>query len=822
MTRGMRVGALTRAELMQRLESAQPAAWSAIPDKEKKNMTVARLLGHALFHKLVKRPEEEETVPRTEATVSCYLNTYVTNPVHREQIERYVKVASRLVRRGSIILNLIAQTVCGARLPGAPDIWVSVLRPRFSDDPASQTMEPFRAMAAMLDGDPRSNPLKHAMLPERWPSQETPRCPSVEAIIQPGAPLARVIPPAPADWTTIMSVSGWDNAINDMMVRLCANLKTHAAASLPKYVRQYLGCVPMDADTPRWLLIDTTLGKPRPLTAHQDDWEMAMALRRILVGVSPQGTMEWERARMTRLAVPDSVEYSPEVLLLHFFLCRYGVADRSYLPVSSRGRKYAYIDGKIASKLFAATKVPRKKPSTAEKKERSKKTSKPQAAGASQPQDDPGPSRPPEPPVPQPQPEPSINVGEILGLTPELFNRRRRQLRREIRQRYRQRARDEADGAKRRRRRKQAKRWQRIGASAMRKNARVDSILTDGVGLRIVVKSPIDMTPYKKPLEASAIAAARPPPARKKKLKPKAAPEEQEPPLFSIVPASRPIFVGIDLGRAKLFTAAVSREVVRRPSTVILTRRQYYYDMRHGARRRWEERRMEATPVIRAAVDSLSQAGGTLHTCDPDAWQAYLTAETAHRALLDQEYVDEIERARWRMVMFRGKRNSTRCLDNATQRVLKAAVEKEPKSRHLVIGIGDAAFPCNGPRGELPAPTSELSKALSRGLRRVRDSGRDVTVKMVDEFRTTKCCCACGAETTASTVRRRYRDRQTGATIIQDGASRRLRRCDGCHPGVGRLRDRDVQASRNMLWVVMAESYGLQRPCYLRRPVRVA
>ena len=163
--------------------------------------------------------------------------------------------------------------------------------------------------------------------------------------------------------------------------------------------------------------------------------------------------------------------------------------------------------------------------------------------------------------------------------------------------------------------------------------------------------------------------------------------------------------------------------------------------------------------------------------------------------------------------MHRGKRQ---CLDSSVQRLLLNALEGIPRNRPLVLGIGNAGFPSNGPRGELPAPTSELSKALKRGLQNVRKTGRVVTTLSVDEFRTTLCCCACGSITTAPMVVRRFRSRENGESVIANGQSRRLRCCTTCSP-TGKLRDRDVQGSRNILWLTVAEYYGLPRPSYLCR-----
>jgi hypothetical protein len=256
--------------------------------------------------------------------------------------------------------------------------------------------------------------------------------------------------------------------------------------------------------------------------------------------------------------------------------------------------------------------------------------------------------------------------------------------------------------------------------------------------------------------------------------------------------ASKPLVVGFDNGRAKLFMAATSQDATTKPASMAFTRSRYYFEMGHAARRRWEASVMTGSAALREAVQQLSQTGGT-GNCDPECWAAYLRVETAHRELLDDEFVGNISRAMWTMRMHRAKKRS---LDGAVRRVLGAATitrtgRRQPLERPLVLGIGAGGFPACGPRGELPAPTSELSKALSRGIAAVRATGRDVVTLSVDEFRTTMCCCACGSVTSAPRVRRRYRDKATGETTLQDGPSRRLRCCTACRD-TGKIRIRDV------------------------------
>jgi hypothetical protein len=235
-------------------------------------------------------------------------------------------------------------------------------------------------------------------------------------------------------------------------------------------------------------------------------------------------------------------------------------------------------------------------------------------------------------------------------------------------------------------------------------------------------------------------------------------------------------------------------------------RHRYYYEMGYFRNRRWERGRMASRPAVQAALVQLADSGG-LHNCDIQKWTAYLDADRFNDAVLHDEYVICKERALWKMRMFRWKRRS---LDLAAQRLVNTATKGQATNRPFVFAVGDAGFPSTG-RGELPAPTASLSKAFNRALERVSRTGRRVVVFSVDEYRTTMCCCTCGSPTTAPRVNYRARDGSRA-----EKASFRLRACTTCET-TGKLRDRDVQAARNILKIAKTMYYGQPRPPYLCR-----
>ena len=217
---------------------------------------------------------------------------------------------------------------------------------------------------------------------------------------------------------------------------------------------------------------------------------------------------------------------------------------------------------------------------------------------------------------------------------------------------------------------------------------------------------------------------------------------------------------------------------------------------------------MASRPDIQGILVSLSESGG-IHNCDVTKWEDYLEVESTHYAVLRDEYIGDKERALWRMRMFRWKRAS---LDKAVSGLIKSATDGIDTKRPLVLAVGKATFAPTGP-GELAVPTSALSIAFRRGLNKHSAStGRHVLAMAPNEHRTTKCCCACGEETTPGMVNRM--DWNTWEKRRE--SSRRLRSCTSCEMQ-GKLRDRDIQASRNILWIAICEYYGLERPEYLQK-----
>ena len=347
---------------------------------------------------------------------------------------------------------------------------------------------------------------------------------------------------------------------------------------------------------------------------------------------------------------------------------------------------------------------------------------------------------------------PTPTLGEVMGLDVGDIRRMRKQLRKELRKRYRLEKTNEASPAKQRERAaKLAKRWQNVGIGNLPKGGQTTSLETDGVGLRICIKYRHDIKRFIRPIEEapSTGQVSKSKPKQQNKSKDN---DEKVPDAASLPPGCKPIFAALDNGRVKLHVAAINKSGYKEPSTCMFTKKQYYYEMKHGVRKRWEQDRVSSQPMLKAVLDQLSTTNG-LGNCDPESWDAYLSIDAQHAGLLEEEYIKNIDRALWKMRMFRLKRRS---LDRGVQTLMTSALKDEPIERPFAFAVGNAGFPCNGKRGELPAPTAQLTLAYKRALNRVARTGRKVFIYSLDEYNTTKCCCACGSETVRPIVTHRY------------------------------------------------------------------
>ena len=654
----------------------------------------------AIQKKLLTDDEVQNSLPTSKTVVKCYLRSVVTDKCVLQRIETYVQYSSLLYSRGSFIANLLAVDTFGA----------------VQND--SCMIKDYNANFMRTESDElfdfvEQNDFKQVFLPERWPAHKKPLDSRIESVRDHYRnELERFYP---STWKTFMSVSGWDNALNSMNIKYRANIEVQVKCHMMRYLEKYLGKVATHGIIPEGdentknmysRALKSMLHCPlRPTHAHVDDFEKVMALRAFL------GIKIDEYA-------PRECEYNRDTFHMFMFLVNQGITGSSYLPISTIGRKYAYIDNKVATYLVPSI----------YKQQR------------------------------------DVKLAEAFGLTPSAFKSRRKRLRQQLRRKY-----SRSDD----RSKKLKKKWMKIGCSNMPADAMVFSFQTDGVGMSICVQRPqynvLNDPPQKKKLNKADQQALR----------------------MSTIEAvpHDSVFVGVDPGRAKAFTAAVADNPLKPPKTIMLTRGEYYYRIKHSHRTVYEQAR-SSLPDVAAALDALSQ------TSKSD-FPAYFKAVSVHANTLINEYLNNVERPLWRMRLYRLKRQT---LDRSVNKIFAIA-----RKRPVCIGIGNSSIASTG-KGERAMPTCKIVKTI---LRMKSRHNNEVHIRSIDEFRTTVCCCACGCPTASPII--------TG----QDGStrpSRRLRLCTTCDKTAGRRRDRDVQAARNMLWLTQHEVLGKDcRPWYMSR-----
>jgi len=334
------------------------------------------------------------------------------------------------------------------------------------------------------------------------------------------------------------------------------------------------------------------------------------------------------------------------------------------------------------------------------------------------------------------------------------------------------------------------KKWKAKGKINLPQNGVIRSILTDGIGLSLRLATPMEMDSIKEPAD----------PKKKRKRDP-----NEQAKLASQMrdedKGIRPVFVGIDCGRCKLYCGSISKGGEDKPEVKTYTRSRYYWDIGHERRKKEEEEKLQQNDQLRLAREALGIAGQAFNVL------RFTEVKNEHQEILLQEHIDSKSYSLRKMRAFRLRKSA---LAKASNAILDSAIEP---GRRLVLGIGTASFPSCG-KGSKSAPTKTLLKAFQDAKKRKELEAKNkskwspITILDINEFRTTLICATCGNPTSQPFVRKPNGEVKK---------SSRLRCCTCCVKGESILRDHDVQASRNILELTYREYYGFPRPTELCR-----
>jgi hypothetical protein len=347
------------------------------------------------------------------------------------------------------------------------------------------------------------------------------------------------------------------------------------------------------------------------------------------------------------------------------------------------------------------------------------------------------------------------------------------------------------------------------------KRALLTSIETDGVGVSLVLATERKMGTYIKGEKT----------AKEKRdyciMKRRSEVER----LSRMLPVA--VCKGIDPGRANLYTSA-------HKTSEATYERQFYSRERHldqsGQKRlkKWREERAKMEHISEA-LDDLSRSEGAT-CCDAHRWTNYVVARHRHMETLRGEFMENDDRCKLRMVGFRLRQ---RALARAADRLV---LQEKKEGKPVIIGYGNGRNNGGGHRGEASVPVKQMYKAIMAAFRRHRVKGG---VLDIGEDLTTQKCHKCQNYTSSRNVgwseqdvnkakdriQRKLRRGQISENDIPSDdelranqkIDRDFRVCEHCSTTeqTTKVRNRDFNASINILHVLIAELNGEDRPAYL-------
>eukprot|EP00210_Caulerpa_lentillifera_P004048 g3861.t1 len=706
---GIEMKGFTKDEIMDCIKSS-------VKEFDGESLNKLQLLSIAKHFGVMSNDLIKASTPWAYRVYKCYLWTVLTNQDFRDKLEEYVMAYSLLWTRAHYIINLWLYRMANIPLKRRQDIDFNDLKwkPREEGEvPRSSTT----IYGKLFSTFRRYNPLLYqAFLYEKFPTYSTPLDEDIKQImLEYGEDLLHLFP---KEWENIMSKTGWDSAISFATTSMRTNILLYLRKSIVRCSKEYVKALQEDVD-PKILfeLLNKPWPKELPVEVKIEVINQIKALRRV-IGFDDESYLP-----------KFATEITEDVLDLHLHFCKIGIMKRPLLPIFPLGRKYAYLDSRVAKELFNIKRIHQELT------------------------DD--------------------NILNFLGFSLQAFRQvqtnKRKRLRRETRKS-----------------KKCHHKWKKKGKVSIPHDGVVKSIMTDGVGLVMKYSTPMKIPRFRD--------FERKP---KKRKFDKDIQQTKCEKMRNEDGDCVPTFVGVDLGRCKLYCASIKHEEDQNPFTKTYTRNKYYWAIGHEKRMKEERKKTLEDPNYKMAKEELGKIGQEHNLL------SYIRIQSQFASTLLKKTIQSKFYSFSKMRSFRLKKSS---LARAANDLIDSATKN---GRRVVIGIGNASFPSTG-RGEKSIPVKGIIKALHsvKSSQWMKSKSTNISFLTIDEFKTTLVCNCCGHNTFVPWV------------IKPNGEFRkssRLRMCITCDPINGKFRDRDVQASRNILELTYLEYYGYPRPPEMSR-----
>ena len=808
-----KLGTLTADELRSRLEKAN------VIDSPK-NLTRGECLELAKANNLVSELEYERTREIENAVRKRYLRTMVKDEAFLEAIDKYV-VASSLIRAaGSKLANLFALEAYerGLLNDGDPEF---LKRTLLNQTFVKYCLLPFKS-AIPGDGDAQNAEPANPMLSGLWQQHRR--------LLEP------LYPPVQE-----LRFVAWDQPLNDMAREYCGTLKAHALTHLPSRLQAVFlhrikhelhGYTTKDPELGRVIITFPDKSACFASDAYEalmSGEKPAMRLPRPLAALVEELRCRCGLAGHSRLDRIESL--TPRLFKLHIELSleamERGAKGWSACPVIKTSRTFAFIDDRVLESLLA------------------KSGCKGLVGGRryeDRPKEDAGLSR----------------LQWAFGVhwrAWEAANKEARNVHRKSR------------AASGRARAEKA----RCGFGKFPRDVEIRSIMTDGVALCVTLERLPKVSRATRKAEEKMKHEER---ARQfvasLELNTRLAAVSEDPGRANISQTLTKTFV-VEEGPGEhrvLKTAgpgspSTSRERFAKKSEGQdrLTRTSYLKRTLQDLRTAQETERRRGDRLLRIAIDHLGDGGAcTWRTTDRGAFLRILGRLVSVQDILVAEYVESVWHARWKMLLWRRKQSVL--AQHYSQLIRQHSVPGQP----VIFGRGDGQFSATG-RGEQSVPTKGAAGALHKTLGALRTRNPRSCAVMLGEVGTTLKCSRCH-----QVLKDVFDDRGRALRGIKEcrGCCERpgldhwcrlvKSECEKCkgHPesvsstsqvvgslssvlddqGVSlarlkacmvpqrttdhtsRLVNRDANAARNLMAVLMAMTQGELRPEYLRKTRR--